>query len=191
MRQAWLGVLGTVVVLELVTAGGLKAGQNQAGVGDLSGAGVIGAAGPEGSSVGPRNLYTLPFPHSSSGTVGEAGAGAGLRNQLDELSRSTNRRSSLLIGLYILHGALQALDAQATLRALHTGSAREGNPIIRPFASQPAALVTFKLGLGAGTIYGIDRLHKSHSRLATSALGVINAGYVYIVQRNYRSFPGR
>jgi len=191
MRQAWLGAVGTVVVLELVTAGGLKGGQNQAGVGALSGAGAIGAAGPEGSSVGPRNLHTLPFPHSSSGTAGEAGAGAGLRNQPGELSRSTNRRSSLLIGLYIMQGVLQALDAHATLRALHTGSAREGNPIIRPFASQPAALVTFKLGLGAGTIYGIDRLHKSHFRLATTTLGVINAGYVYIVQRNYRSFPGR
>ena len=191
MRQAWLGAVGTIVVLELVTAGELKGGQNQTGVGALSGAGVIGAAGPEGASVGPRNLYTLPFPHPSSRTVGEAGAGAGLRNQPDELSRSTNRRSSLLIGLYVLQGALQALDAHATLRALHTGSVREGNPIIRPFASQPTALVTFKLGLGASTIYGIDRLHKSHSRLATATLGVINAGYVYIVQRNYRSFSAR
>lgn len=191
MREARVGVLATIIVLELVTAGGLKGGQNQTGVGDLSGVGVIGAAGPEGPSVGPRNLHTLPFPHSSSGTVGEAGAGAGVRNQQDELSRSTNRRSSLLIGLYILQGALQALDAHATLRALHTGSAREGNPIIRPFASQPVALVIFKLGLGAGTIYGVDRLHKSHSRLAKTTLGVINAGYVYVVQHNYRCFSAR
>jgi hypothetical protein len=191
MRQAWLGVGGTIVVLQLVITGGLRGGQNQTGVGALGVAGVIGAEGPDGSSVGPRNLYTLPLSHSSSGTVGEAGVGAGLRNQPDELSRSTNRRSSLLIGLYIMQGVLQALDAHATLRALHTGSAREGNPIIRLFASQPAALVSFKLGLGAGTIYGVDRLHKSHSRLATTTLGVINAGYVYIVQRNYRGFSAR
>jgi hypothetical protein len=96
-----------------------------------------------------------------------------------------------LIGLYVSHGVLQALDAQGTLRALHSGSAQEGNPLLRPFASQPAALVAFKLALGAGVIYGIDRLHKSHPRLAKTTLGAINAGYVYVVQRNYRDFSTR
>jgi K+-transporting ATPase A subunit len=94
-----------------------------------------------------------------------------------------------LIGLYISQGVLQSLDAQATVRALHGGSTREGNPLVRPFASQPAALVIIKLALAGGTIYGIDRLHKSHPRLAITTLGAINAGYVFLVQRSYRSFP--
>jgi hypothetical protein len=95
----------------------------------------------------------------------------------------------LLIGLYVSQGVLQGLDAQSTNRALHTGAAREGNPIVNPFASQPAALVVFKLALAAGTIYAIDRLHKSNPRLAILTLGSINAGYAYFVQRSYRSFP--
>ena len=47
MWQAGWGVVGTIVLLELVTAGGLKGGQNQGRVGDPTEAGVIGAAGPE------------------------------------------------------------------------------------------------------------------------------------------------
>jgi hypothetical protein len=96
-----------------------------------------------------------------------------------------------LIGLYISQGVLQALDAQSTIRAIHAGSAQEGNALIRPFASQPAVLVGLKLALAAGTIYGIDRLYKYHPRLAMSTLGAINAGYVGLVLRNYRSFPSR
>jgi DNA-binding NarL/FixJ family response regulator len=96
-----------------------------------------------------------------------------------------------LIGLYISQAVLQALDAQSSIRALQTGSAQEGNPLVHPLASQPAALVIFKLAMTAGTIYGIDRLHKSHPRLAIITLGAISAGYLYLVQRNYRSFPAR
>jgi len=187
MRQVGWGVVGAVVLLELVCAGGLEGGQNQGRAGDATEADVIGAPGPERSPANPRNLDTLPFPGLTSGTRGNAEASGGIRDQPLKLKGSTNRRSSLLIGLYISHGVLQALDAQATVRALHTGSAREGNPLVRPFASQPAALVAFKLALGAGIIYGVDRLHKSHPRLAATTLGVINAGYVYLVQRSYRS----
>jgi len=188
MRQGRLGVMGTIVVLELVTAGGLKGGQNRRPVGDLSEAGMIGAVGPSADS---RNPSDPSFQRLSSGTGEMGGAAAGVRDQPQERKQSTSRRSSLLIGLYVMQGALQVLDAQATLRALHSSSVREGNPIIRPFASQPVALFTFKLGLGAATIYGTDRLHKFHSRLAIATLGVINAGYVYIVQHNCRCFSAR
>jgi hypothetical protein len=97
----------------------------------------------------------------------------------------------LLIALYVSYGLLQALDAQSTIRALHSGAAHEGNPLLSPFAAHPAALATFKLGLTGGTIYGIDRLYKSHRRLAVITLATINSGYACIVQRNYRSFPTR
>jgi hypothetical protein len=78
---------------------------------------------------------------------GQAGVVAEIRNQPLELKRSRNRRSPLLIGLYISQRVLQALDAQSTVRALHAGSAQEGNPLVRPSASQSAALVVFKLAL--------------------------------------------
>lgn len=132
---------------EPASEGGVKGGQNQGKVGDLTEAGVIGAPGPELPSASPRNLKTLPFPNLSSGAGGDAGAGAGIRNQPLELKPNTNRRTSLLIGLYISQGVLQALDAQSTVRALHAGSAQDGNPLVRPSASQSAALVVFKLAL--------------------------------------------
>jgi len=191
MRRAGLGVLGMFILLELLSAGGLQGGQNQARAGEPSVAELLGAPGLEWPSTHPPDLDTVPFPHLTSGTGGDPGVGVGIRNQPLDWKRKTNRRSSLLIGLYVSQGVLQALDAQATVRALHSGTAQEGNPLIRPFASQPAALVAVKLALGASIIYGVDLLHKSHPRLAKSALGSINAGYVYVVQRSYRSFPAR
>jgi hypothetical protein len=93
--------------------------------------------------------------------------------------------------MYVSYGLLQALDAQSTIRALNSGSAHEGNPLLSPFASHPAALAAFKLGLTSGTIYGFDRLYKSHRRLTMIALAAINCGYACIVRRNYRNFPTR
>jgi hypothetical protein len=110
---------------------------------------------------------------------------------LDKKNPPTPRRSPLLISLYVSHGLLQALDAHATNRALRTGAAQEGNPLIRPIATQPAAFIAFKLGVAVGIIYGIDRLHKHHPRLAMITLGAINGGYLYFIQRSYRSFPAR
>lgn len=103
----------------------------------------------------------------------------------------TAPRPVLLIGLYVSFGLLQALDAESTLRALQGGKAREGNPLLCPFASNPAALATIKLGLTGGTIFGIDRLCKSHRRLGMAVLAAINAGYTCMVVRNYRSFSSR
>ncbi|MGD0221039.1 MAG: DUF5658 family protein [Terriglobia bacterium] len=191
MWRPGMELAGTIVLLELLAAGGVRGGQNQGTAGDLAEVGVISATGPEWPSANPRNLDNLPLPHLFSEGGGYNGTGIGIRSQPRESKPITNRRSPLLIGLYVSQGVLQGLDAQSTIRALHTGSAQEANPIVRPFASQPAALIAFKLAIAAGTIYGIDRLHKFHPRLATSMLGAINGGYAFLVQRNYRSFPTR
>jgi two-component system chemotaxis sensor kinase CheA len=84
---------------------------------------------------------------SGRGVGMDDGADAGIRSQPLESKRNTNRRSPLLIGLYIAQGVLQSLDAQSTVRAIHADSAQEGNPLVSPFASQPTALVVFKLAL--------------------------------------------
>jgi hypothetical protein len=147
MWRPGLEVVGTIVLLELLARGGVKGGQNQGKVGDLTATGVIGGPGLELHSANPRHLGTLPYSHLSSGVGGQAGVVAGIRNQPLELKRSRNRRSPLLIGLYISQRVLQALDAQSTVRALHAGSAQDGNPLVRPSASQSAALVVFKLAL--------------------------------------------
>jgi hypothetical protein len=180
--------VGAIIFLELLAAGGVKGGQNQGKAGDLTEEGVMSAPEPERAPANPENLDALAFPHLSGAARGNAGTGAGIRSQPTNLKRNTNRRSLILIGLYVSQAVLQGLDAQSTIRALRTGAAREGNPLISSFASNPAALVAFKLAIAAGTIYGIDRLYKFHPRLALTALGAINAGYVCLVQRNYRSF---
>jgi len=48
-----------------------------------------------------------------------------------------------------------------------------------------------KLGIGTRIIFGADRLYQRHPRLAMATLGAINTGYVLLVQRSYRNFPGR
>ena len=181
-------VLGTIILLDLLAVGGILGGQIQSKAGDQTGAGLNPATGPEWPSAISRNPDTLPYPKLWSGATGSSGRGAGIRSQPLELKQTANRRSPLLIGLYVAQGVLQGLDAQSTIRALHTGKGREGNPLVSPFATQPAALVVFKLALAAGTIYGIDRLHKHHSRLAITTLGAFDAAYLILVQRNYRSF---
>jgi len=103
----------------------------------------------------------------------------------------TPRRSPLLIGMYLSLGLLQALDVQSTTRALNSGAAREGNPLVSPIAAHPAALTAFKVGVTAGTIFGLDRLHKSHSKFVMITMAAINGGYAGIVLHNYRSVPTR
>lgn len=95
------------------------------------------------------------------------------------------RRTPFLIGLYATQVALQALDAESTLRAIQSGKGREGNPVISPFASNPAALVGFKMGATSALILNLDRLHRNHPRAATIALLAIDAGYAFVVQHNY------
>ena len=53
---------------------------------------------------------------------------------------SRTDRPRVLPALYVSFGALQALDAHSTLRALERGRV-EGNPVMRGIVSQPAAVV--------------------------------------------------
>jgi hypothetical protein len=93
--------------------------------------------------------------------------------------------------MYVSYGLLQVLDTESTIHGLQTERAHEGNPVLSPFASNPAALAAFKLGLTGGTILGIDRLRKSHRRLAMVTLAAINGGYACVVLRSYRNFSSR
>ena len=189
MRRPKLEVLGMIIVLELFAAAGVKGGQYQGKAGDLTEAEVTSAAEAQWPSANAQSLENTTSSHPSSGAGAYESGGLGMIGRPHVVRRSTNRRAPLLIGLYITQGVLQGLDAQSTVRALRAGTAREGNPLVSPFASNPAALVAFKIAVAGGTIYGMDRLHKYHPRLTMATLGIINAEYAYIVQRNYRSIP--
>src|SRR6266702_3971308 len=188
MLRRRLVVVGIILFAELLAVAPLSAGQDQ---GSRSNSPEVRAtiAGKAAFNTPPEDLYS--YASLANGPSGAAPGVGIIRNQTPESKPHSVRRSPLLIGLFVSYGVLQALDAQSTVRALHSGSAREGNPLVHPFSAQPAAFVAFKGGLAAGTIFGTDRLYKSRPRLAMITLAAINAGYVFVVARNYRSFPAR
>ncbi|SRR6266567_6872983 len=188
MLRRRLVVAGIIIFAEVLAVAPLKAGKDQGNgfnPSEVRATSAVKAA----FNAPPEDLYSYP---SLANGPSAAAPGVGIiRTQPAESKPHSARRSPLLIGLYVSYGILQVLDAQSTIRALHSGSAREGNPLVHPFAGRPAAFVAFKGGLAAGTIFGTDRLYKSRPRLAMITLAAINAGYVFVVARNYRSFPAR
>jgi uncharacterized protein DUF5658 len=186
MRRLRLEIMAIIVFVEFLPMATLRAGQDQGSSSSPTEVRALAEANP--------GLSSRPEPVQSFLPMANAPASSGalaIKTQPLESKPKSVRRSPLLIGLYVTHAVLQGLDAQSTLRGLHSGSAREGNPLARPFASNPGALVGFKAGVTAGTIFGIDRLYRTHPRMAMITLGAINGGYVFLVQRNYRSFPAR
>ena len=88
-------------------------------------------------------------------------------------------------GLIVSFGALQALDAHSTLKALKNGG-REANPAMSAIASNGAALFAVKAGTVAATAYFAERLSKKHPKRAVVLMAVLNSAYVAVVAHNYR-----
>ncbi|SRR6266567_5405926 len=188
MLRPGLQLIAVILFVELLPAAPFTAGQDQ---GNDPNAPEVRAttAAKLPSTTKPGDIHSFhSLANGPSRPAPEVGI---IRNQPPESKPKSAQRSPLLIGLYVSHGILQALDAQSAIRALHSGSAREVNPLVRPFAGQPALLVGFKSAATAGIIYGTARVYKSHPRLALITLAAINAGFVCLVVRNYRSFPAR
>ena len=99
--------------------------------------------------------------------------------------RPEQKRGAVLTSLYVSFIALQALDAHSTLRALDRGAV-ESNPLVEPFAQNPAALIALKAGTAAGVLYMTDRVRR-HNRVASIVImAAANSVYATIVARNYR-----
>ena len=149
------------------------------------------AAISSGAEVNPSGLLRPPSLGSANPPgINPIRPGA-IRSDPPASKPRTAPRPALLIGMYVSYGLLQALDAESTIHALQTRKAYEGNPVLSPFASNPAALAASKLALTGGTILGIDRLRKSRRRLAMITMAVVNGGYAYVVLRSYRNFSTR
>jgi Domain of unknown function (DUF5658) len=101
------------------------------------------------------------------------------------LAPAQSDRPLVLPALYVTFGALQALDAHSTLRALDRGQV-EGNPVMRGIASQPAAVVGIKAATTAGTIFLTEKLSRRHRTAAIVLMVALNAGYLAVVSHNYR-----
>jgi len=188
MWRPGLEIVAVITVVGWLAAPPRGAAEDEGNYRRLPNLDVAGAPGREFSTGHAEVPPSLGSPNALTANGTRVAA---LGSEPLERKPRTTRRPALLIGLYVSYGLLQALDAQSTIRALHTGATHEANPLLSPFAAHPAALATFKLGLTGGTIYGVDRLYKSHRRLAIITLAAINSGYACIVLRNYRRFPPR
>ena len=65
-------------------------------------------------------------------------------------------------------------DAATTYGVLKQGG-REHNPLVRGLAQHPAAFALTKLGIGAGTAFGLDKMHKNHPKAAKIAAAISTA----------------
>jgi hypothetical protein len=90
-----------------------------------------------------------------------------------------------LTPLYVSFGALQALDAHSTLRAVRAGQS-EANPFVAPFAQRPALMIGVKAAATAGTIAITEKLWRRHRVAAVTLMIAANVGYAAIVAHNYR-----
>ena len=188
MRRSGAGVAALITVLGGLAGPPLTRGQQADNARGTSNLEPAFAAGPEFNS---SRLLGLATPGLSSPPIVSLPRAAVIGSEPPASKPRKSPRPALLMGMYVSYGLLQVLDAELTIHALQTKRASEGNPVLSPFASNPAALAAFKLGVTSGTILGIGRLRKSHRRLAMVTLAVINGGYACVVMRSYREFSSR
>jgi hypothetical protein len=99
--------------------------------------------------------------------------------------QKTPSETASRVAMYTAFGVLQYLDVHSTLRAQASGGV-EGNPIIRPFASSTAGLVSLKVGSTAGMVYLMERLRKKNPTAALVFAIAANSMLVFVVDHNYR-----
>ena len=97
---------------------------------------------------------------------------------------ATSSSRGILVPLYVSFAALQALDAHSTSRAIHRGAV-EQNPMLRSFASNPAALFAVKAGVAASTIVIADKMRHRSRVGAIVLMAGLNSLYATIVAHNY------
>jgi hypothetical protein len=112
----------------------------------------------------------------------QAKAGVGPNTSAEQPQDGSRKR---LVPFYISFATLQALDVHSTLRALDRGAA-EGNVLMQPFASRPAAFIALKAGVTAGLLFANERLGRRHRVAALALMVAANGMYAAIVAHNYR-----
>ena len=167
-------------------AGTLKSQDSQDSLERVSNSGIAARSSNSVSGFAGATLGRAPlFPSLPSAAGGPVGLAPVMKSPRSGFRPERARRSPFLVGLYATQIAMQVLDAHSTLQALQSGMGREGNSVVKPFASSPAALFGIKIGTASGMIQTLDRLHKTPPRAATVALIVINCGYGFVVAHNY------
>lgn len=103
-------------------------------------------------------------------------AGGGLDDLRGDYKRKvqTEQKKSGLNPLLVIGPALgQAFDAYSTQEAMKKGAA-EANPVMEPFARNPAAMYATKVGIGALEGLLADRLSRSGHPTAAKIVSALN-----------------
>ncbi|HXW04272.1 MAG TPA: DUF5658 family protein [Vicinamibacterales bacterium] len=100
--------------------------------------------------------------------------------------RRRDARPAALLPLYVSFGALQALDAHSTSRALSNGAV-EANPAMRPFTGSTAGMLAVKAAATTGIIYASERMWKRNRTAAVVFMVAANSAMIWVVQHNYRA----
>ena len=89
----------------------------------------------------------------------------------------------IAIGTYM---TLNGMDLATTEYLLGAGKAREANPILAPFSSNPVAFGAVKMGTASLTSYLLLRMHKAHPKWAFVLANIGNVVYAGVVYHNSR-----
>jgi hypothetical protein len=106
--------------------------------------------------------------------------------------RPASPRPASLIPLYTTFAALQALDADSTMKAIRSGAGREANPVLRGMVGSPAGLLAVKAGTTAAIILASERLRRGHHSVAAVVMMVgVNSAFAMVAAHNYSVVRGR
>lgn len=95
-------------------------------------------------------------------------------------------RPASLPALYVMQGALQAMDAHSTFQAISHG-AHEANPLLKGAAGNTGAMVGVKAAVAVGTIWMAERMWKRGNRTAAiMSMIAVNTATAVVVAHNYR-----
>ena len=111
---------------------------------------------------------------------------AGDRLQVAHIQPRPPERPRLLIPLYVSFGALQALDAHSTLKAVDRGYV-EVNPLVAPTSKNGAAMTAMKIAVTTFVIVGSEKLWRRNRVAAVATIIAVNGAYAAIVAHNYRN----
>lgn len=101
------------------------------------------------------------------------------------VDRTVSRPAAVTV-MYGTLGALQALDAYSTRRALANG-AGEVNPLLKDAAGNRAGMVAAKVLSTASSIYFAERVWKKNRKAAVVLMAVVNGVTGAVVARNLRN----
>ena len=96
------------------------------------------------------------------------------------------RRPAALPAMYATLGALNALDAYSTRRAVGMG-AHEANPLMKKAARSSGTMLAVKALSTAGTIYFTERAWKKNRKGAVILMAIVNGTMAAISARNFRN----